>query len=280
MKVLPFRIPKASNTALLFQRDSGKSFYDRLHQHEEIQITYIDRGQGNAIIGDSVHAFEDGDVFVVGARTPHLFQNETPATGEVRMFSIFFTKASFGDGFFALEEMQELDRLFQRIETGIRVVSRTARVKELMAAIEQQSHVNRLISFLHLLKFLSQADFETLSTLKSTRSYTDDEGERIGNVMHYAMARFDQTIQLNEVAEVAHMTPNAFCRFFKQRTSKTFFQFLMEIRIGYAARMLLQNPEMTVLEIADKSGFKNISHFNRVFRQMKGKTPSAFRKRV
>lgn len=98
----------------------------------------------------------------------------------------------------------------------------------------------------------------------------------MGDVMDYTLNNFNNKIELEEISEVANMTTNAFCRYFKQRTNKTYFTFLNELRIEKACK-LLQNKEYSIIEVSEKSGFKNISNFNRKFKELKERTPSAYR---
>ena len=100
------------------------------------------------------------------------------------------------------------------------------------------------------------------------------------DIFEFTLQNFDNTITLNQVADVANMTPNAFCRYFKQRTNKTYINFLLDIRIGNACKLLSKKTDLSIAEVSYKSGFNNLTNFNRKFRSIKGITPSAFRKRA
>ena len=91
------------------------------------------------------------------------------------------------------------------------------------------------------------------------------------------MQNFNSEIKLEQVAQKVHMSKNAFCRFFKQHTNKTFFQFLAEIRIQHACELLKERQESTILEIASQSGYNTISNFNRQFKEVKGINPRSYR---
>jgi AraC-like DNA-binding protein len=194
------------------------------------------------------------------------------------MLTLFFTKESFGNFFFELIEMRELQSIFKRIDSGIQLEEHIEEIKELFLHLENESHLERFISFLKILKYISTAKTKSLSSFIYSKVYSDDEGERMSNVMNHAISNFNKDITLNEVSNIANMSPNAFCRYFKQRTNKTFFQFLLEIRLEHASRLLLKSKDMTVSEISDDSGFKNISNFNRKFKEFHKVTPTSFRK--
>lgn len=278
MKVLPFKIPKPENNALIYQVDQGERFYDRLHQHQEIQISIILNGEGDMVIGDTISRFKKDDIVIIGSNVPHLFRSDISSGIESHMLTLFFTKESFGSFFFDLIELRELDSFFNRINSGIQLESKIEEVKDLFLQLGEVSHLERFILFLTILNHISKAKTKPLSSFIYRKVYTDDEGERMSNVMNHAISKFDQEITLDEIAGIANMTPNAFCRYFKQRTNKTFFQFLLEIRLEHACRLLSKHRDMTVSEISDSSGFKNISNFNRKFKQYKGTTPTSFRR--
>ena len=92
------------------------------------------------------------------------------------------------------------------------------------------------------------------------------------------MNNFHNAISLNEIANVANMTPQSFCKYFKQRTNKTYFSFLNELRIEHACKLMLANNDFSISEISIKSGFNNISNFNRKFKLQKKTSPLQFRK--
>lgn len=278
MKVLPFKIAKPENNALIYQVDKGQQLYNQLHQHEEIQISIILKGEGDLVVGDTINRYGKEDIVVIGSNVPHLFRSDVSTFDESLMLTLFFTKESFGKVFFDLIELRELETFFKKINSGIRLENHIEEIKELFLSLENQSQLERFISFLTILNHISNAKTKSLSSFIYSKVYSDDEGERMSNVMNHAISNFNKNITLNEVSDLANMTPNAFCRYFKQRTNKTFFQFLLEIRLEYACRLLIKEKDMTVSEISDASGFKNISNFNRKFKEFKGITPTTFKK--
>jgi len=278
MKVLPFQIPKPAQKALIYQIDEGSQFYAQLHQHAEIQISLIVHGEGDLVVGDTMTRFAVGDLFVLGSHLPHLFRSDAQNAAHVEMRSLFFTKESFGKLFFDLIELKELDALFLRMEAGLRIVEKKEDLKEALLNMKGASQLDQLIAFFEMLRVMARNENEILSSFSYRKSYTEEEGTRMSKVYNYAMGHFQRDISLDEIAGIATMTPNAFCRYFKQRTNKTFFEFISELRIEYACRLLQKNNDLSIAEISEKSGFRNLSNFNRQFRQGKGNTPTSFRK--
>lgn len=277
MKVLPFRVPKSDKQVLLYQEDEGQKFYDQLHQHAEIQISVVLEGEGDLIAGDSISRFAFGDVLVFGSQLPHLFRSDATCT-HVKMHSIFFTPESFGQVFSAQNGDNELIHLLKRTEGGMRILEQKQALGKLITGLEHSSHIARMISFMWILQALSSSRSERLASFTYTQNYTEEEGTRMSKVYNYAIDHFKDNITLEAIADVASMTPNAFCRYFKTRTNKTFFEFITELRIEHACRLLQRNPEAAMPEVSEHSGFRNLSNFNRKFRAIKGCTPSQFRK--
>jgi len=276
MKVLPFKIPKSKDVALIYQEDKGPFFYDKLHQHEEIQLCAIVQGEGSLVIGDSINEYKTGDILIIGSNVPHVFKSDTSSVKTSFMQTLFFTKTSFGDGFFELGDFAEMQPLFKISESGGIVTSTKTKILELFSSLKNASNFERFIIFLKIVSELLNAEMNSLSKFIYQKKYSDNEGKRMSNIMEYTMNNFNKEINLDTIAGISNMTPNAFCRYFKQRTNKTYFQFLIEVRIENACR-LLKNNDVLIAEVSEKSGFKNISNFNRKFKDTKGITPSKYR---
>ena len=117
MKVLPFKIPKPGKEALVYQEDHELKFYDKLHEHEEIQISYIAKGSGSLLLGDTINEYHEGDILVIGEHVPHVFRSDNTATDKSVMYTLFFTKHSFGKEFFKLTEMSGIEVFSMRQKT-------------------------------------------------------------------------------------------------------------------------------------------------------------------
>ena len=276
MKVLPFKIPKSKDVSLIYQEDKGEILYDKLHQHEEIQLCAIVKGEGSLVVGDSINEYKSGDILIIGSNIPHVFRSDVSNCNTTFMQTLFFTKTSFGNDFFELGDFTEIQKLFKISENGGIVTDNNQAILTLFSELKKASNLNRFILFLKIINQLLQVDIKPLSTFIYQKKYSDNEGKRMSTIMEFTMSHFQNEITLNNIASIANMTPNAFCRYFKQRTNKTYFQFLIEVRIENSCR-LLKNKDLLITEVSEKSGFKNISNFNRKFKENKGVTPSKFR---
>ncbi len=278
MKVLPFKIPKPEHDALVYQEDYELVFYDKFHQHEEIQVSYIAEGEGTLVVGDTINHYKKGDVLVIGSNLPHVFKSEEVTNKKSLMLSLFFTENSFGKHFFKLEELSQFRLFFKRSENGLKATSHRQKLQYYFLQLKESSKFDRFIILLKILDILSKSKYKPLSSFIYEKQYSDIEGKRMSTLMEYTMNNFQNAICLEDVSKISAMTKNAFCKYFKKRTNKTYFQFLNELRIEHACKLLLANNDDSIAEIADKSGFNNISNFNRQFKNVKQIVPSEYKK--
>lgn len=278
MKVFPFKIPKSNEGAFIYQEDREYIFYDKYHQHEEIQISYIKKGEGTVLVGDMISEYQEGDVLIMGSNLPHVFKSDVSESKSLSvMITIFFTKDAFGKNFFNLPELNSMNSFFDAIKNGIRITNTKPSVLKKFKKFKEADKYDQFIIFFHLLKAFYEAEKKLLSSYVFNKPFTDAEGKRMQMVFDFVMNNYQKNITLDEIAQIATMTKNAFCKYFKTRTNKTFFQFLIEIRIEHAAKLLIKNKELSIIEISELSGFNNISNFNRKFKEIKKKTPFEFK---
>lgn len=278
MKIYPFKIPKVENSSLIVQEDRDWQLYNKLHQHEEIQLSLIKKGEGRCIIGDFVGDFKEGEIYVIGSNLPHVFDNER-GEEKAHMISLFFTRNSFGNGFFDLPDFIEFASFFERSKRGFVPDDNSGNYATLIDNIPSMKQLDRFTNLLYLLQGLSKIPYRSLASVLHSKSYGEEEGKRMQNIMDFTLANFDQNISLEQISSIANMTPNAFCRYFKQRTNKTYFNFLIEMRIAHACKLLRRNKDLSISEISYQSGFNNLTNFNRKFKALKALSPSEFRKK-
>ena len=277
MKALPFKIPKHETSNIILQEDHDVIFYDRLHQHEEIQISLILEGEGTLIVGDTVNYYTRGDIVIIGSNIPHVFKSDRGTHQDSHMMSLFFTRGAFGNRFFEMEELKEVAAFFKRSEYGFKVNSHRKTIARFIIGIDKRSKLDILINLLQILKLCARASYTSLSSYVYDKKFSVNEGERIRNVFEYTMNHFEKDISLDTIASVANMTKNAFCKYFKKRTNKTYIEFLTELRIEKACQLLTKTKDLQISEIAETCGFNNISNFNRQFKKVKQHAPSHYK---
>jgi AraC-like DNA-binding protein len=281
MKVVPFQIPKNTEEAFRVQVDDMPHLYNHLHQHPEIQLTLIKESNGTLIAGDYVGPFHPGDVFVIGGNQPHVFRNDEKffkKRSKAVAIIIFFDETTFGESFWLLEEMKSLQQFLKNSSGGFRITGRKKKLlAEKLLSITNAKGIDRLILFLEILKILgSRKEMQPLAKPVLQRNIKSYDGNRLNKVIEFTFREFQRPITLKEVAGLANLTPEAFCKYFKTRTRKTYINFLNEIRVNHACRLLTEDK--SVAAVCYDCGFMNLSNFNRIFKKIKQMSPGEWRK--
>lgn len=284
MKVIPFKIPKASQDFIRYQVDDQPYFYDKLHQHPEIQLSLVLEGEGRLIGGDYIGRFAPGDVFLLGHNVPHVFRSDEKYYAEgqaVRSHAVFlfFDLKALSGGFYDITELQDVKRFCEQL-TGCYQVQGPAQaeITRQVQALQHETSLGRLLGVLHIIQQLMRPDaLRCLNVADQMRNLSEREVKRMEQVLNFLMVHSHRAIALEEVAAVANMSREAFCRFFKERTRKTYVRYLNELRMTNACQLLLHTNQ-TVASVAYACGFANLSHFNRVFFKLIGKTPRDYRR--
>lgn len=282
MKVFPFKIPKPENELVRHQVDHVSHFYDKLHQHPELQLTVILKGEGSLIVGDYIGRFRPGEIYLMGSNVPHVFRNDEryyqqPSSQQAHSESLFFDLGLFEHRLAGIAEFEGLPERLRSLDGCYRITGRHHFIRSRIVKLRNLSGLQKIIRSFEVLDLIVEGELpERLNSLGSIRNYSAREGKRMEHVMRFLMEQSHRHISLAEVAGVASMNKEAFCRFFKERTRKTVTEFLNEVRIARACQ-LLGNQDLTMMQVAAESGIPNLSYFNRVFRKNKGMTPREFR---
>lgn len=286
MKVLPFLIPKSTTQSIHLQVDKQPYLYDYLHQHAEIQISLILKGEGQLIIGEYLGRFGPGDIYIIGSNIPHVFKNDpeyyqgNPALS-AHAVSVYFTWKTFGDVFWNLPELRPIGDKQLMLSHGLKIKAvHQDQLQHMILNLWQEEGLHRLFKLMQLLEtILDQSRFSYL-TKPDEVMLSQSQGVRLNSIYQFTMANYPRQISLEEVAQIAFLSVTSFCRYFKKSTRKSYFEFLNEVRIGHACRLLLKQKDQPVYQIAYAVGFKNIANFNRQFKKIIGSTPSGYRKKI
>lgn len=259
-------------------------FYNSWHYHPEIELVYIIKGSGKQFIGDSVHLFKPGDMLLLGAGLPHLWSSDKKFLRKNSKFKMeaivmHFMPRCFGDHFFLLPENKALVKLLERSRQAVRIKDNTKLiVADLMKRVLLAKHTERIILLLQILNAIANSkQTKTVCTGGLIFQSNPAESERLNNVFQYTLENFSKQITLQQVAKIAHLSQQSFCRYFRSRIGKTFSRFLIEIRIGNACK-LLADTHTGISIICYQCGYNSLSNFNRQFKAITGKTPQAHRK--
>jgi AraC-like DNA-binding protein len=249
-------------------------FEFKWHYHPEYELTYILKGNGNRIVGNSYEQFDEGDLVLLGSNLPHTWSNKQRNHTYSEAIVIQFSK-EFISPFVELHESILIKNMLESSVRGMRFEQDAIVIAKLIALTES-SGVDRIIQLIALLDDLSKKQ-STLIAPNTFHNVVSRKSEmRINKVCVFIQNNFYQKISLKEVADLIHLTESNFCKFFKKATGKTYSNYLNELRINEACRMLVQT-EKTISQISFDCGFETLSYFNRVFMGKKMMTPSSYK---
>jgi len=256
--------------------------YTTLKSHINFEIVLLENCIGKRFIGDHIEDFEGTELVLLGSYLPHCWQYyhtinpAIPAQGII----IHFFPDFLGRQLLEKPEAKQLRELFMKAARGVSFSGDTVtKAKVIMQQMLSEKGLGRVGMMLQLLHILAESNSANiLSSPYYHTTETSGEAEKLNNVFDYIFRNFKDLITLEDVAGIIPMSPAAFCRFFKQKTNRTLIDFVKEIRIGHAAKILLEGKH-NVTEACYDSGYNNISNFNKHFKEVKGMSPRDFLKR-
>jgi AraC-like DNA-binding protein len=252
---------------------------NRWHYHSEVELIHFKKGEGTQFIGDSIKEFKSGDVVLVGSNLPHYwrfedayFDEHEARPSDVRV--AHFNENFWGEQFLQLPENIAIRSLLEKARRGIQITGRTRQlVAELLEKLLQTDGVQRVVLLVEALSVIADCkQLVTLSSIGFKQDCFETEDDRINVIYDYSLKNFKRAIQLDEIAHVANISPNSFCRYFKSRTRKTFSQFMIEVRVGHACKLLIEN-NISIKQLCYESGFNNFTSFHKYFKMITGKSP-------
>jgi AraC-like DNA-binding protein len=269
--------------SFLFRKFDKSAFDAPYHFHPEYELTCILEGSGKRYVGSRMDDFTPGDLVLLGPNLPHCWKleqlNQEKSIGGAIV--VQFDGAFLGDDFFNKNEMQHIKRLFQKSSSGISFNSGTQATanKSLLALSKEKNAFRMLMGFLEVLQRLASSNEYVLldqNMVVAERSIA--EQERINPVFAYLVENFRQQVSLDTAAGIANMTTNAFCKYFKKITRKTFMETIIEYRLNYAIQQLVQTDK-PISDISFESGFGDVSHFYKMFKLKMHISPLNYRKK-
>jgi AraC-like DNA-binding protein len=262
-----------------------KSHFDHpFHFHQVCELVWVEKGFGKLIIGDYFGNFSEGELVLEGPELPHLWQCDKLFYGKkknlyTKATGIYFPPAfilNLTDNAKVITATMELLKKAQR---GLRIKGNAKeQIIQHIKALSDCTGYQMLSHFFSILHTLTHTtEYEYLAGVGYKNTKTDFDLNRFTKVYQFLLNNFHRDIMLSEIAAVCNMTPNAFCRYFKSKTEKTFSRFLNEIRISHACKML-QNERNTIDSICYDCGYNNPTNFFKFFKLITNKTPKEYRK--
>ncbi|MGV3588400.1 MAG: AraC family transcriptional regulator [Adhaeribacter sp.] len=285
MKPQFHKVPVKIQNSYSARHDKLPNFGTVWHYHPELELHYVIKGEGVRLIGDNISNFSAGEIILLGQNVPHTwrcreeyFENNPDLS--IEAIVIHFLPDCLGPHLLQLPEAYLLPRLFEKAQTGM-LINGSARetLAPLMLAAVNATNLDRLIILLTMLKILAETtDFKPIATFQQIiPKNSEPDNIRLNKVWTYTLTHYKKEISLEEIAAVANLSVTSFCRYFKLLTKKTYYDFLIEIRVSHACRLLIENKLPTEV-VCFECGFNNVSNFYRHFKKVTGLTPLLYKR--
>ncbi len=285
MKPQLLKIPYGPEHSFSVRKEMVPNVNNRWHYHPEIELIHFHKGFGTQFIGDHISQFEPGDVVLVGRNLPHFWKYDEVYFSEHISEDSYSTAIHFfdnfiGERFIHLPESRHIKNLLEKAKRGILLRGEDGnKIGRLVETVYQSVGINKIVALISCLsEFAVCENFIILSSLGFKYDFPESQNTRITTIYNYTLNNFQKKIKLSEISEIAGMIPNSFCRYFKYHTGKTYLDFLTEVRIGYACKLLIANKS-SVKQISYESGFKNFSCFHKNFKKLTDKTPQDYKRK-
>ncbi len=252
------------------------------HFHNEYEILFVIDGNGTSFVADNIEEFSSGDLVLLGSNLPHFWKSDESFYTDENSKIVNYIVVQFSSEFFkeVISEYPEfhlIKELLERSSRGIRFSSDFAKkFGKKLIELSKTRGFERTLLLLELLQLLAKTDqYKLLAGELYQTEHHDFTTDRLVKVMHYINTKYLEKIELEKVSEVANLHPSAFCRFFKEKSGKSLSEFVNDMRISYACRLIIE-AKMSISQICFESGFNNLSNFNRTFKKHTGFTPSNY----
>ncbi len=278
----------------VFQHESGAAdmsfavreylqvhFDSPFHFHDTYELIMIPKSHGKLYIDNRIVNFSDGDVYLFGPGLSHCFLNDRSfkETGETaHAIAIFFKIDFLGNDFFNKTELTGIRELLDSCKRGLKLPVYDRELADSFQRIVRCKGMDALLLLLQMLHRLSgcKEQLLTIGSMTPQVKINQEDSDRLEKVIRYIVDHYKEEPDSKEAASIACMNEAAFCRYFKRRTEKTFSQFVNYVRVTHATDLLIKE-NWNIASICFECGYKNISYFNRQFKQIIGVTPLEYR---
>ena len=273
--------PLMGKDALYIADRRKKEFAYPIHNHDAYELNFVENANGvRRIVGDSSEVIGDYDlVLITSPDLEHVWEQHKCVSQNVREITIQFKFGLGDDEFFEKNPFSNVRHMLNEARKGL--CFPLATIVKVYEKLDRMSSITdgfeALMQFLDILNILSRSEgARALATTSYAKVTIEDDSRRILKVKHYINENYMYELKLATLADLANMSPSAFSRFFKLHTGRTLSDYIIDIRMGFATRLLLDTND-TIAEVGFNCGYNNLSNFNRIFKRKKGCSPSEFR---
>ena len=283
MKIFHTEISSGNNNNIsLLERDDA-NFSAPFHFHQEVELVYIKESYGKRIIGDKIEPFEAGDMVFIGSNLPHVWLNDEifykgiPGL-RAKAIVLYFNTNVMGPVFYNMKEASKINAFLKKGERGLHISGKTNKIiAEKLELLLQKKDMELIIGLFETFNILANSnEIEFITSDGYNTNIDNAENDRLSDIFKYVHENYKADIPLATIAAIANLTPQSFCRMFKKRANKHFIEYLNEVRISEACRLLL-DTDWSISEVAYNCGYKTVSNFNKLFKESTGESPKAYR---
>jgi len=271
------------NQSYIIRKIELKNNRGIIHYHSnKYELNFIIDAVGRRFVAGNISNFSAGDLLFMAPGVPHCWEIDNKEDNPMAI-TIHFKEEFFEMLLAHIPEMAFLNEMLKKSAHGLHLKSAdNLKLMKLFSGIMNGVSVfKNFIKVLKLLKFISQIkDIEILEIAGFNWNVDLPQNHRLKKIYEYVFLNFKDSIRLNDVASIVGLTEGAFCAFFKKSTKKTFSNFIKEVRIGYACKLLGDNNDMSITQICFESGYNCLANFNRQFREITGMSPKEFRQKL
>lgn len=280
-RVLHEITPLMGKDSLYIAERRKKEFTYPIHNHEVFELNFVEHAPGvRRVVGDSNEVIGEYDLAIItGPDLEHVWEQNTCTSENIREITVHFYFDLGEDGFLAHNPFMSLRKMLLEARKGMAFplddIMRVYTLLDTLSSVKEGFYA--VTQFMTILYELSKSrDMHTLASSSYAKVAVESDSRRVLKVKNYIAKNYTEEIRLNTLADIAGMSPSAFSRFFKSHTGRTLSEYIIEQRLGYASRMLVDTTN-SVAEICYACGFNNLSNFNRIFKKKKNCSPTEFR---
>lgn len=264
----------------IVERHKSEFLYP-IHSHQEFELNFVEHGRGvHRVVGDSIEEIGHYDlVLVTGNGLEHAWQQGNCTEPDVREITIQFSSTLLDERLLGRTQFASIRKMFEKARMGVAFsMTGIMRVYNFLDSLPTMNE--KFEQFLTMLKILYELSQDqgarTLASTSFADVKADKESRRVAKVKEYISNHYAEDLRLEDLSALVGMAPSAFSRFFKQHTTRTLSDYIIDVRLGNAARLLVDTTT-SISEICYACGFNNLSNFNRIFKARRGYTPRDFR---
>ncbi len=285
MKPLYQELPFPIDSHIHYYVEDLPHFIVPWHFHPAIEIMYIKSGTGTRFVGDHIEGYTEGDICMIGPKLPHEWRNDDIFFNKdsglrATCICLFFKREILEPNLIRLPEMNNIRNLIEHSRRGLKFTGNTRhKIGEMIRNSFSGKGINKITDLLNILEVMAISDeYEILASVGFTESVYSDDFNRFNKVYKYLVQNFTTPdVKLEDVSALIGLTPTAFCRYFKKRTKKTFVEYLNDMRLGHAKKLLIEG-KMKISTVSLESGFNNLSNFINQFKRSTNMLPSDYQK--